>query len=85
MLRLVGMRSADMRHAEMPPATAATHATNRDLTTPSRIAWAKLMARVGEEFPFACRGYGADIWLIAFITESGPIRKVLTHLGFRVT
>ena len=23
-----------MRHAEMPPATAATHATNRDLTTP---------------------------------------------------
>jgi hypothetical protein len=34
MPRLVGMRSADMRHAEMPPATAATHATNRDLTTP---------------------------------------------------
>ena len=34
MPRPVGMRSADMRHAEMPPATAATHATNRDLTTP---------------------------------------------------
>jgi hypothetical protein len=31
--RPVGMRSADMRHAETPPATAATHATNRDLTT----------------------------------------------------
>ena len=27
-------RSADMRRAEMPPATAATHATNRALTTP---------------------------------------------------
>jgi len=39
------------------------------------------MARVGEEFPFACPGCGGDIRLIAFITEPGPIRKILTHLG----
>jgi hypothetical protein len=39
------------------------------------------MARVGEEFPFAYPGGGGDIRLIAFITESGPIRKILTHLG----
>jgi len=32
--RLMGMRSADMRRAKIPPATAATHATNRPLTTP---------------------------------------------------
>jgi hypothetical protein len=42
---------------------------------------AKLMARVGEEFPFACPGRGGDIRLIAFITDPGPIRKILTHLG----
>jgi hypothetical protein len=47
----------------------------------SRIAWAKLMARVGEEFPLQCPGCGGDIRLIAFITEPGPIRKILTHLG----
>jgi hypothetical protein len=47
----------------------------------SRIAWAKLMARVGEEFPLACPNCGGDIRLIAFITEPGPIRKILTHLG----
>jgi hypothetical protein len=47
----------------------------------SRIAWAKLMARVGEEFPFACPGCGGDIRLIAFITDPGLIRKILTHLG----
>jgi hypothetical protein len=47
----------------------------------SRIAWAKLMARVGEEFPLACPNCGGDIRLIAFITESGPIRKILAHLG----
>jgi hypothetical protein len=47
----------------------------------SRIAWAKLMARVGEEFPLQCPSCGGDIRLIAFITEPGPIRKILTHLG----
>jgi hypothetical protein len=47
----------------------------------SRIAWAKLMARVGEEFPLECPACGGDIRLIAFITEPGPIRKILTHLG----
>jgi hypothetical protein len=47
----------------------------------SRIAWAKLMARVGEEFPLACPTCGGDIRLIAFITEPEPIRKILTHLG----
>ena len=47
----------------------------------SRIAWAKLMARVGEEFPLECPNCGSDIRLIAFITEPSPIRKILTHLG----
>jgi hypothetical protein len=47
----------------------------------SRIVWAKLMARVGEEFPLECPNCGGDIRLIAFITEPGPIRKILTHLG----
>ena len=35
----------------------------------SRIAWAKLMARVGEEFPLECPACGGDIRLISFITE----------------
>jgi hypothetical protein len=57
-----------------------THEKPRSHDT-SRIAWAKLMARVGEDFPFACPGCGGDIRLIAFITDPGPIRKILTHLG----
>jgi hypothetical protein len=39
------------------------------------------MARVGEQFPFACPGCGGDIRLIAFIAELGPIRNILKHLG----
>ncbi|MDA1040390.1 MAG: hypothetical protein O3A37_08910 [Planctomycetota bacterium] len=47
----------------------------------SRIAWAKLMARLGEEFPLECPNCGGDIRLISFITEPGTIQKILTHLG----
>jgi hypothetical protein len=47
----------------------------------SRIAWAKLLARVAEEFPLACPNCGGDIRLISFITDPGPIRKILTHIG----
>ena len=47
----------------------------------TRAAWAKRMARVGEEFPLECPTCGGDIRLIAFITEPGPIRKILTYLG----
>ena len=42
-----------------------THAKPRSHDT-SRIAWAKLMARAGEEFPLACPTCGGDIRLIAF-------------------
>ncbi|MFN7812572.1 MAG: hypothetical protein ACK5SI_07930 [Planctomycetia bacterium] len=59
---------------------APNHAKPRSHDT-SRIAWAKLLARVGEEFPLECPACGGDIRLIAFITEPGPIRKILTHLG----
>jgi len=47
-----------------------THATSRSHDT-SRIAWAKLMARVGEEFPLECPACGGDIRLISCITEPG--------------
>ena len=38
----------------------------------SRIAWSRLMARVGEEYPFECPNCGGDIRLIAFITVRRP-------------
>ena len=42
---------------------------------------AKLMAAWGRSFRSSALGCSGDIRLIAFITEPGPIRKVLTHLG----
>ncbi len=46
-----------------------------------RIAWAKFMAKIAEDFPLACPACGGDIRLIAFITDPAPIRKILTYLG----
>jgi hypothetical protein len=63
-----------------PTGCCDTQAKPRSHDT-SRIGWAKLMARVGEEFPLECPNCGGDIRLIAFITDPGPIRKILTHLG----
>ena len=45
---------------------AANHATQNPRShDTSRIAWAKLMARVGEEFPLECPNCGGDIRLRA--------------------
>jgi hypothetical protein len=46
---------------------AVNHATQKPRSHDmSRIAWAKLMARVGKEFPLECPNCGGDIRLIAF-------------------
>ena len=67
-----------------PPRKAAAQLMQNPARTTHRAnAWAKLMARVGEEFPLACPGCGGNVRLIAFITEPGPIRKILTRLASR--
>jgi hypothetical protein len=62
----------DFRQRPGPTECAPNHAKPRSHDT-SRIAWAKLLARVGEEFPLECPACGGDIRLIAFITDPGPI------------
>jgi len=47
----------------------------------SRIAWAKLLARIAERFPVVCPACGGDIRLIAFIIAAGPVRRILSHVG----
>ena len=69
--------------SEQREATARTDSTDEKGCShdTSRIAWAKLRARVGEEFPLVCLSCGGDIRLISFITQPETIRKILTHLG----
>ena len=64
-----------------PRKAAATRIKSSARTTPRGLRGRNSWAGVGEEFPLECPGCGGDIRLIAFITEPGPIRKILTHLG----
>jgi len=61
-------RPAGMAAAVTPRKAAATRIRIKSpvrMTLPGQ-AWAKLMARVGEEFPLECPACGGDIRLIAF-------------------
>jgi hypothetical protein len=40
-----------------------------------------LLARIYEVFPLLCRRCGEPMRLIAFITDSGSITRILTYLG----
>jgi hypothetical protein len=44
-------------------------------------AWALLLARIHEVFPLVCPRCGGGMRIIAFITDAGAVREILTHLG----
>ncbi|WPL14899.1 Putative transposase [Thiorhodovibrio litoralis] len=49
--------------------------------SPARYLWVMLLARLFESLPLTCPNCGADMRLIAFITEAAPIGQILTHIG----
>ena len=49
--------------------------------SPAHYLWAVLIARIYEVFPLLCPLCGAQMRLIAFITEGTQIRKILDHIG----
>jgi len=58
-----------------PRKAALTRIKNPARTTPPGQAWAKLLARVGEEFPLECPACGGDIRLIALHPSPGRSGK----------
>jgi hypothetical protein len=72
--------TAERGQAGQPAGDADRQSQTRSHDT-SRIAWAKLLAKIAETFPLVCPVCGGDIRLIAFIIDPGPIRKILTHVG----
>ena len=47
----------------------------------ARYAWALLLARIDEVFPLVCSRCGGEMRIIAFLTDAGAVRDLLTHLG----
>jgi hypothetical protein len=64
-------------------ATAKPDAHSSEDRPPSRTAylWAVLLARIYEILPLTCPRCGSDMRLIAFVTETESVRRILTHLG----
>ncbi len=50
---------------------------------PSHYLWAALIARIHEVFPLLCPMCGGQMRIIAFITFSADIQKILDHLGMQ--
>ena len=63
-------RHADGHGRQHPPQQRRLQAHSRGIEAPIAIA-----------FPLLCPIYGGQMRLIAFITESAQIRKILDHIG----
>jgi hypothetical protein len=49
--------------------------------SPARYLWVMLLARIYEAFPLTCPQCGAEMQIIAFITEAVDVRAILEHIG----
>jgi hypothetical protein len=64
-----------------PPATNPQLAAKPAQRRAVRYAWARRLARIYEVSPLVCPLCGADMRIIAFITDPSTIRDILVHLG----
>ena len=64
-----------------PPAPSAKPAAEPAHRRAARHAWAALLARIYEVFPLLCPLCGAQMRIIAFVTDPPTIRDLLLHLG----
>jgi hypothetical protein len=49
--------------------------------SPARYLWAMLLARIYEAFPLVCPLCQSEMRLIAFVTDSASVIRILEHLG----
>ncbi len=49
--------------------------------SPARYLWAMLLARIYESAPLVCPHCGADMQIIAFVTDGVSVRGILEHIG----
>ena len=71
--------------ATVVPTLPAPPAAEPALRRAARYAWAVLLARIYAVFPLRCPRCGADLRIIAFITEAAVVRDILIPLGEPIT
>jgi hypothetical protein len=63
------------------PGTAPEPPAKPKPRPPAHYLWAVLIARIYEVFPLICPNCGGQMRIIAFITFSADIKKILEHIG----
>jgi len=51
------------------------------LNSPARYLWVMRLARLFESLPLVCPNCGADLRIVACITEAAPVARMPTHIG----
>ena len=64
-----------------PPAQPLDASATPVHRSPARYLWAMLLSRIYEAFPLVCPVCRAQMRLIAFVTDSASITRILEHLG----
>ena len=67
--------------ASQAHSVAATGACEASEVGRASYLWAALIARIYECLPLSCPTCGADMRLIAFLTEPASVKPILLHLG----
>ncbi len=49
--------------------------------SPPRYLWAMLIARIYEVLPLVCTQCGTEMRLIAFVTDTASVTRILEHIG----
>ena len=74
-------RNAEPAQPSPSAAAAPAPANAPSWRSPAHYLWAILLARLFESLPLTCPQCGADMRIIAFVTEASPVQRILTHLG----
>ena len=74
-------RDADPTSPPPPPEVSAPAAAAPSSPSPAHYLWAMLLARLFASLPLVCPNCGADMRIIAFVTETAPVQRILLALG----
>jgi hypothetical protein len=74
-------RDTDLTSPPPPPEVSPPAAAAPSSRSPARYPWALLIARLFLTLPLVCPICGANMRIVAFITETAPVQRILTHIG----
>lgn len=63
-----------------PAHTAGDEPLDTPHRSPARHLWAMLLARIYEAFPLTCPTCGTAMRIVAFITETSTVQRILNHV-----